>query len=437
MIIKEYRIPLPMTVEEYRIAQLYMIQKKSRNETHGQGSGVEILENRPYTDGPGGSGQYTHKVYHVGMHIPGWFRSILPKAALRVVEESWNAYPYTRTRFTCPFVEKFSIDIETFYKTDTGENNNVFSLSPVEKNQLITDIIDIVKDPVPPNEYKTEEDPKIFQSVKTRRGPLSDNWIQEYKKRLLPIMCAYKLCKVEFRYWGMQSKIERFIHDTGLRRVMVRAHRQAWCWQDEWYGLSMENIRELEREVQLMLSRKMAQFAEDGGALELCKENTAQEQASGAPSEPSSSNGEPRGRGLKKQWSTSSKSSRSSKRGASPSRHSISEWRMQSIARDSDEGSEEEFFDAQEDPYKEEGFPKDITKWNSNDLMDKMENPEPEDPQDGLYHQSDPEFRVASSVEQLSIIEKKPKTFSMFTSLLWHSKRKGSKGRKRKPPGQK
>ncbi|XP_076416584.1 membrane-associated phosphatidylinositol transfer protein 2 isoform X3 [Peromyscus maniculatus bairdii] len=406
MIIKEYRIPLPMTVEEYRIAQLYMIQKKSRNETHGQGSGVEILENRPYTDGPGGSGQYTHKVYHVGMHIPGWFRSILPKAALRVVEESWNAYPYTRTRFTCPFVEKFSIDIETFYKTDTGENNNVFSLTPVEKNQLITDIIDIVKDPVPPNEYKTEEDPKIFQSVKTRRGPLSDNWIQEYKKRLLPIMCAYKLCKVEFRYWGMQSKIERFIHDTGLRRVMVRAHRQAWCWQDEWYGLSMENIRELEREVQLMLSRKMAQFAEDGGALELCKESAVQEQASGAPCEPSSSNGESRGRGLKKQWSTSSKSSRSSKRGASPSRHSISEWRMQSIARDSDEGSEEEFFDAQEDPYKEEGFPKDITKWNSNDLMDKMENPEPEDQQDGLYHQSDPEFRVASSVEQLNIIEK-------------------------------
>lgn len=26
MIIKEYRIPLPLTVEEYRIAQLYMIQ---------------------------------------------------------------------------------------------------------------------------------------------------------------------------------------------------------------------------------------------------------------------------------------------------------------------------------------------------------------------------------------------------------------------------
>ncbi|XP_033076115.1 membrane-associated phosphatidylinositol transfer protein 2 isoform X11 [Trachypithecus francoisi] len=414
MIIKEYRIPLPMTVEEYRIAQLYMIQvllspqKKSRNETYGEGSGVEILENRPYTDGPGGSGQYTHKVYHVGMHIPSWFRSILPKAALRVVEESWNAYPYTRTRFTCPFVEKFSIDIETFYKTDAGENPDVFNLSPVEKNQLTIDFIDIVKDPVPHNEYKTEEDPKLFQSTKTQRGPLSDNWIEEYKKQVFPIMCAYKLCKVEFRYWGMQSKIERFIHDTGLRRVMVRAHRQAWCWQDEWYGLSMENIRELEKEAQLMLSRKMAQFNEDGEeATELIKHEAASDQASGEPPEPSSSNGEPLvGRGLKKQWSTSSKSSRSSKRGASPSRHSISEWRMQSIARDSDESSDDEFFDAHEDlSDTEEMFPKDITKWSSNDLMDKIESPEPEDTQDGLYRQSAPEFRVASSVEQLNIIE--------------------------------
>ena len=93
MLIKEYRIPLPLTVEEYRIAQLYMIavsfptlpthqhqtnrcvllQKKSREESCGEGSGVEILVNEPYTEGPGGSGQYTHKIFHVGSHLPGEF----------------------------------------------------------------------------------------------------------------------------------------------------------------------------------------------------------------------------------------------------------------------------------------------------------------------------------------------------------------------------
>ena len=54
-------------------------------ETNGEGSGVEILINEPYEDGPGGGGgQYTRKIYHVGSHLPGWFRSILPKSALMV-----------------------------------------------------------------------------------------------------------------------------------------------------------------------------------------------------------------------------------------------------------------------------------------------------------------------------------------------------------------
>uniref|UniRef100_A0A8D2Q6L2 Phosphatidylinositol transfer protein membrane associated 2 n=1 Tax=Varanus komodoensis TaxID=61221 RepID=A0A8D2Q6L2_VARKO len=390
MLIKEYRIPLPMSVDEYRIAQLYMIQKKSREETCGEGSGVEILENRPYTDGPGGNGQYTHKVYHIGMHIPSWFRSILPKAALRVEEESWNAYPYTRTRYTCPFVEKFSIDIETYYIADSGEQANVFNLSPAEKRQTLLDPIDIVKDLIPPHEYKSEEDPRLYRSVKTTRGPLSEDWIKEHKNNpgRYPIMCAYKLCKVEFRYWGMQSKIERFIHDVGLRKVMVRAHRQAWCWQDEWYGLTIEDIRQLEKEAQLMLAQKMAQFSfnENEPEQHLPKdplgENDLEPKAispsTGAVDAASNIGEALSGRVLTKQWSTSSKSS--SKRGASPSRHSISEWRMQSIARDSDESSDDEFFDAHEGlSENEEVFPKEISKWSSNDLMDKIETPESEE----------------------------------------------------------
>ncbi|XP_034953939.2 membrane-associated phosphatidylinositol transfer protein 2 isoform X5 [Zootoca vivipara] len=416
MLIKEYRIPLPMSVDEYRIAQLYMIQKKSREETCGEGSGVEILENRPYTDGPGGNGQYTHKVYHIGMHIPSWFRSILPKAALRVEEESWNAYPYTRTRYTCPFVEKFSIDIETYYISDSGEQANVFNLSTAEKRQTILDPIDIVKDPIPPHEYKSEEDPKLYKSVKTTRGPLSEDWIKEHKNNpgRYPMMCAYKLCKVEFRYWGMQSKIERFIHDVGLRKVMVRAHRQAWCWQDEWYGLTIEDIRQLEKEAQLMLAQKMAQFSCNENELEQhlpkdpLDENDTETKAISPSTEAvdtASNIGEALpGRVLTKQWSTSSKSS--SKRGASPSRHSISEWRMQSIARDSDEGSDDEFFDAHEDlSENEEVFPKEITKWSSNDLMDKIETPESEEVPDDPCLESAAEYHVGSSVERLSIIE--------------------------------
>lgn len=106
---------------------------------------------------------------------------------------------------------------------------------------------------------------------------------------------------------------------------MVRAHRQAWCWQDEWYGLTMEDIRQLELETQLALAMKMAQFSqaeeatEANGAAPSPDKNEAKEAISSIEAEEVvvSSGGEtlqPRGV-LTKQWSTSSRSSRSSKRG--------------------------------------------------------------------------------------------------------------------------
>lgn len=43
---------------------------------------------------------------------------------------------------------------------------------------------------------------------------------------------------------------------VALRKTMGRAHRQAWCWQDEWFGLTMDDIRLLENETQSLLNKK-------------------------------------------------------------------------------------------------------------------------------------------------------------------------------------
>lgn len=62
----------------------------------------------------------------------------MPKSALTVEEEAWNAYPYTKTRYTCPFVEKFSLEIETCYLSDNGYQENVFKLDSTElKNRVV------------------------------------------------------------------------------------------------------------------------------------------------------------------------------------------------------------------------------------------------------------------------------------------------------------
>lgn len=60
---------------------------------------------------------------------------ILPKDSI-VIEEAWNAYPYTKTRLSCPLLEKFSIEMETLYLEDVGEQENVFKLSSQERKNV-------------------------------------------------------------------------------------------------------------------------------------------------------------------------------------------------------------------------------------------------------------------------------------------------------------
>lgn len=405
MLIKEYRIPLPLTVEEYRIAQLYMIAKKSREESSGAGSGLEILINEPYNDGPGGTGQYTRKIYHVGSHLPGWLKGILPKTALMVEEEAWNAYPYTKTRYTCPFVEKFSLEIETYYFGDNGHQDNVFKLSGSDLRNRIVDLIDVVKDQLYGADYVKEEDPKLYISEKSGRGPLSENWLEDYWKEVQgkeqfpngkSLMCAYKLCRVEFRYWGMQTKIEKFIHDIALRKTMLRAHRQAWAWQDEWHGLTMKDIREIEKQTQLALKRKMGQIDDDtddeddnlnNGTSESAAKNiaanfTSIEMKEESPlliknaNPPIIQTGGSSDDLSPEEHESSSHRHRHEDRWQqpiplhSPSSSSIksfdlqvANWRIESLGRDSDSGSDDEFFDCQDTAESS------LAKWSSLDLL--------------------------------------------------------------------
>lgn len=145
VLIKEFRVVLPLTVEEYQVAQLFSVAEASKNETGGgarpwarvpacihapprrpagrparppwpdppssraradgrsrAGDGVEVLKNEPYDDPelPGKKGQYTHKIYHLERKVPRFIRMIAPKGSLDLHEKAWNAYPFCRTVIT-------------------------------------------------------------------------------------------------------------------------------------------------------------------------------------------------------------------------------------------------------------------------------------------------------------------------------------------------
>ncbi|OAY74342.1 Phosphatidylinositol transfer protein alpha isoform [Ananas comosus] len=62
--IKEFRIVMPMTVEEYGMGLTYTVMKMEQQNTNSK-EGVEILQNSPFEDQMLGKGQYTSKVYHL------------------------------------------------------------------------------------------------------------------------------------------------------------------------------------------------------------------------------------------------------------------------------------------------------------------------------------------------------------------------------------
>jgi len=185
---KEFRLVLPFTVDEYRIGQLYAVAKASQNETSG-GEGVEILVNEPFSDHRG-SGQYTHKIYHLGNRVPAWIRAIVPASALMLEEKAWNAFPYCKTVLSSPFLgEKFAFIIESIHHPDKGDHENALSLDAKARKNTKVEWIDIAVDQVDPKDYKPEEDPTKFHSEKSGRGPLEKGWQEKQQ----PIMTAYKL----------------------------------------------------------------------------------------------------------------------------------------------------------------------------------------------------------------------------------------------------
>jgi len=240
--ITEFRIPVPLTTEEYQRGQLYSIAELSKESSGNNGEGVEVIKNEPF-ENEMGKGQYTFKIYHVGSSLPSFLTMVLPAKALDVHEEAWSAYPFCKTVISCHALgERFSMTLLSMYKdNDDGNIPNIHNLSKdkLAKRKVVK--LDIVNDEFPSG---CNDDPRKYRSTVTGRGPFTG---KEWEKQQTPIMWAYKVVMVECRIWGLQTKIETKLIDFE-RTLFLRLHRRMVCTLDKWVNVSMEQIRAFEDE---------------------------------------------------------------------------------------------------------------------------------------------------------------------------------------------
>lgn len=256
MIIKEFRVILPMSVEEYHVAQLYAVAEASKHETGGK-DGVEVLVNEPFNssvhppsppllsgDPRFITGQYTHKCYHLYHKVPRLVQMLAPTSSLVLTEHAWNAYPYCRTILTNNYLaDRLNITIESMHSSSL-DIENAHDLKPEELKMREVIIIDIGAYDALDKDRTPEFDPTLFKSQKTGRGPLAPEWWKTYNG---PIMCAYKLVRARCNIVMLGSRIEDMIQRQE-KRLFTHFHRQVFCWMDQWYGLTLADIRKLEEQ---------------------------------------------------------------------------------------------------------------------------------------------------------------------------------------------
>uniref|UniRef100_A0A8C1ZZD9 Phosphatidylinositol transfer protein beta isoform n=1 Tax=Cyprinus carpio TaxID=7962 RepID=A0A8C1ZZD9_CYPCA len=139
--------------------------------------------------------------------------------------------------------DDFFIKIETWHKPDTGTTENPHGLPPEEWEDIEIVPIDIAdRSQVDDVDYKPEEDPAVYHSEKTGRGPLGPEW-KVHKHAIFTCI----------------GKKNKQTNNAQEKRLFTNFHRQLFCWLDRWVDLTMDDIRRMEEETQRELDQMRSQ----------------------------------------------------------------------------------------------------------------------------------------------------------------------------------
>lgn len=176
--------------------------------------------------------------------LPKFVAMLVPDSMTNITEYSWNAFPRCKTEYrNAYFGDKFVMSVDTMHADDRGTQHNAVNLPPVDLAKRKVEYMNIAcEDSSIPMEKG--EDPTRFLSKKTGRGNLKPTFLEDHD----PIMTCYKVVKLRFKVFGLQTKVEQWGHHYGMKVPLLKCHRKLFCWIDEWFGLRIDNIRAMEEE---------------------------------------------------------------------------------------------------------------------------------------------------------------------------------------------
>ncbi|KAG6479736.1 hypothetical protein ZIOFF_063208 [Zingiber officinale] len=97
----------------------------------------------------------------------------------------------------------------------------------------------------------------MFISQKTQRGPLSKGWqspMNYVLETCNPVMTSYKLVTMDAPIWGIGGHLEEAMI-ASEKALLSEFHKLCFAWIDEWFGMTMGQIMEMEKQNNLLLQK--------------------------------------------------------------------------------------------------------------------------------------------------------------------------------------
>ena len=250
---KEFRYVLPLSLDEYRLAEAWCSTQEYTKDTEKEG--IRLVEKRSFNDA-WGCGTFYHSVYSYPSVIPGLVKTLLnkfyPNRSLNIHEKTWNSFPRSHSKYTNEDFLKniLTFNIDTMVLPDLGTTENALELPQSQWENVVVQVMDIAQMSSKTDARFSGYNPLNFVSRKTGRGPLGSTWIKDFDKprtkqtasyQPTSCVCAYKLITCEFQYWGLQKLVQDSIisHDAAN---ILGFHQKLYCSMDEWIDLSMDDI---------------------------------------------------------------------------------------------------------------------------------------------------------------------------------------------------
>lgn len=231
---KIYITMLPMTTEEYAVGQHHTVVSMTESECAGDLK-VELLASEKAVHETLGKVQKTHKVMHLKSRIPRMLHSVIPEDACIVEEVSYNAYTRCHTVYKNKYFSRdtFNMAFNTVNRDGGEVLENPFGYDPEHIGGIERISLDLHGAPVNPS-----FDPSVYYHEESGRGRLSQDWVEAYRAKGMPLMVSYKHLTVEVNNF-MMGWVSDEIEKT-MRNVITSVQQRIFCTMDEWYGKTID-----------------------------------------------------------------------------------------------------------------------------------------------------------------------------------------------------